>query len=374
MVPTGLTRLLLFSHSVLGTISISMDTLQRSKLKTLYSSMLVALYLRQAYVLSSYSSEDGPDSDEVMVRLMDVASAVYLLSRSIFNYRTLPRALLSLQSASEQLETYQINNVKPRNIYKTVIFPYCLAHLFLLTSYEIRVRFVFNEGYEFSLETQILRVLTGCIQMLGLATYWIVIEKSLQLNQSLREELNRVAEDPQGEGKLRYQRSATDSNTSSIESYISLSKRFQGTSEHEMYEMCNYYWFHLIVTLFLFTLETPLAIFDLRFPDQKRRRLQQAVLIAMNSLYLLLTAVGCLKNVTLSERNKAEHMKLISAHQMICCNIRNTSLRKELKRQMLAGIHGSHLFSCRLVELDYSLIQDLIDTSILIFSILSTLN
>lgn len=375
MISTGFSRFLLFLHSLLGTTSVSKDTLQRSKLKTFYSLVLTAAYLYETYVLSfSFSGQaDRPEFDEMVVRFMEVASALYLLARSIFYYRTLPSAVLSLQWANEQMETNQINIKKHKNIHKTVLFHYCFTKLFVVLAFEIRAKFWPLESDRFSIETHLGSVHSSFVQLLGAVTYWILMAKSIQLNQTLFEEANNVGTTRRERLWLRYPR-RTDATWSTTEGYIKLTKKLRGTVEHVIWETQNYFWFDMILTLVLFTFEAPQAIYDVMFPEFKRKRLHQTVVATMSTVYLLLTAVGCLTSVVLSEMNKAEHSKLISMHQAICLNVEDTNVRKELKRQMLAGIHGSHLLSCHMVDLDYGLIQDLIDTSILIFSVFSALD
>lgn len=79
-------------------------------------------------------------------------------------------------------------------------------------------------------------------------------------------------------------------------------------------------------------------------------------------------AVYLFAHIHISEEGLQRNLEAVEVYNVLAEATNNDRVRREVRQQMLAELHRSQLTSCRVFDLEYSLVQEISDTSLMVFS------
>lgn len=370
---------LFYLQYFIGTLSVSLKTLQQNWCKMVYSLFWLAVYVFEClvYIQGVFNKGyiDNIDITGFVQGILGYLIVHYVLLNSLFDHKTQISAALNIQAAQDKL---LLENIKPITLNKT----YKLLFIFIILASVLNI-----SGIASLLWFDVLKPLTftsyftivhfKVLEFTSTAVFIIFEHKINCLHQSMNKATEKqICVRYSAERVNQNQRSALPRHVAApgtfdtnIRQTLYLLREVRGTLCNNKSRIQKYFWPCVAWIFVKFSVDVPV---QMTYVFGKNAELVNDNNVSMTQFFATIiwvsNAVYLFAHIHISEEGLRRNLEAVEEYNVLAEATNNDRVRREVKQQMLAELHRSQLTSCRVFDLEYSLVQEISDTSLMVFS------
>lgn len=336
-------------QTMLGVTTVSTKTTQQSKWKVIYSFIWLLIYVYDSIALMKLHATHGFHD----ISFLTLQSASYIITfdillKSMLDYKTQLAAVLNLQEAQNLLESENIKIIPLTKVYILVSTTVLLWEVLSIVTVTILLWLNFINGTSI---TSFLTVFHSSAMFMTITTVFCsILNKVFIISRSIHQNLIKGLFDKNSVDQLKIK--------------IRVIKEIKGSLNNVICAVQVYFW--PSVTFILIRISISIPRFIYYSGVGKSQGLTPYDLIVTS--FLVSSALYCFSHIHLSELVFNMSDETVTDYGVLVINTSNDKIRNDIKHLMLAELHRKQLTYSPFYDLEYSLVNDILDTCVLVFT------
>lgn len=336
-------------QTMLGVTTVSTKTTQQSKWKVIYSFIWLLIYVYDSAALVKFHATHG--FHDIPFLILQSASYIItfdILLKSILDYKTQISAVLNLREAQNLLESENIKIIPLTKVYILVSTTILLWEVISIVTVTILLWLNFIKGT--SITSFLIVFHSSAMFMTITAIFCNILNKIFTISHSIHQNLIKGLIDKTSVDQLKTK--------------LRVIKEIKGSLNNVLCVVQVYFWPSVTFILIRFSISIPRFIYYSGVG--KSQGLTPYDLIVTS--FLVSSALYCFSHIHLSELMFNMSDETVTEYGVLVLNTSNDRLRKDIKHLMLAELHRKQLTYSPFYDLEYSLVNNISDTCVLVFT------